>query len=334
MAPNRRMVSFLGRAKRALGDQEIPDLLGKLRAIVGADVPASETKAHAAWIKLRDGQAPDPEELAALEIVIRLLRPAPLSHAGALDDLPDQDGRNIYPQDLKDQWNTFRTKVQPLLYSIGRVNLKDGTHIGTGFLVADNVLATNRHVLGDLTDGSEMLRPGDAVVDFCCEDGGNESSRQIVPINGVVKVHDTFDMALLELPATGRPVAVVEADSPAEGLRVAAIGYPSTDRKRNPLFMDTVFGKKFGFKRAALGEVLDGSDGPDLFHDCSTLGGNSGSPLFSLETGHVVGIHKGGFFMFRNEAVDGSELHPFVSPSRKAPVTRRRRKKRVTKSST
>lgn len=327
MAPNRRMVSFLGRAKRALGDQEIPDLLGKLRAIVGADIPASETKAHAAWIKLRDGHAPDPDELAALEIVIRLLRPAPLSHAGALDDLPDQGERNLYPQELKDQWSTFRTTVQPLLYSIGRVNLKDGTQIGTGFLVADHVLATNRHVLDDLTDGTEALRPGEAVVDFQGEDGAKDEPDNVVPINGVIRVHETFDMALLEVPATGRPVPVLDAASPAEGLRVAAIGYPSTDRKRNPLFMDTVFGNRFGVKRAALGEVLDGSDGPDLFHDCSTLGGNSGSPLFSLKTGHVVGIHKGGFFMFRNEAVDASELHPFVMPGRKRAVARTSRRR-------
>ena len=330
MPASRQMVSFLGRAARALGNQEVPDVLGKLRAIVGADVPASETKAHAAWIKLRDGEAPDPDELSALEIVIRLLRPAPLSHAGALDDLPDQGNRNIYPQDLKDQWSAFRTKVKPLLHSIGRINLKDGTHIGTGFLVADNILATNRHVLGDLTDGTEVLRPGEAVVNFRLEDGSQDKSGDIFPIAGVLRVHDTFDIALLQVPGTSRPVTVVDSAPAPEGLRVAAIGYPSTDRKRNPLFMDTVFGKRFGVKRAAIGEVLDGSEGPELFHDCSTLGGNSGSPIFSLKTGRVVGIHKGGFFMFRNEAVDGSELHPFVSPSRarssgRPPLRRRRR---------
>jgi hypothetical protein len=152
-------------------------------------------------------------------------------------------------------------------------------------------------VLDDLTDGSEALQPGEAVVDFQGGNGEKNRPEHVVPISGVIRVHDTFDMALLEARATGRPVPVIDAASPAEGLRIAGIGYPSNDRKRNPLFMDTVFGGRFGVKRAALGEVLDGSDGPDLFHDCSTLGGNSGSPLFSLKTGHVVGIHKGGFFI-------------------------------------
>jgi len=51
---------------------------------------------------------------------------------------------------------------------------------------------------------------------------------------------------------------------------------------------------------------------PTLFHDCSTLGGNSGSPVFQLETGRVIGIHRSGFFMYRNEAVDGASLDAFV----------------------
>ena len=50
-----------------------------------------------------------------------------------------------------------------------------------------------------------------------------------------------------------------------------------------------------------------------LFHDCSTLGGNSGSPLFSLETGDVVGVHYSGIFMWRNEAVPAADIETFVA---------------------
>ena len=66
-------------------------------------------------------------------------------------------------------------------------------------------------------------------------------------------------------------------------------------------------------KRAALGEVLDGTEAPELFHDCSTTQGNSGSPIFTLLTGEVVGIHRAGFFMYRNEAVDAAALRAFVA---------------------
>ena len=106
------------RAARALGRQEVPEAVAKVRAIVGpVAIPASEADAQAAWEKLRQGAAPGPNELAALELVVRLLRPAPLSRAGALDDLPDQQGHNLYPAELKDAWSAFRTRVQPLLYS-------------------------------------------------------------------------------------------------------------------------------------------------------------------------------------------------------------------------
>jgi endonuclease G len=48
-------------------------------------------------------------------------------------------------------------------------------------------------------------------------------------------------------------------------------------------------------------------------HDCSTLGGNSGSPVLALDTAEVVGLHFGGSFLWRNEAVTAPILADFVS---------------------
>jgi hypothetical protein len=304
------------RAGRALGNHQVQEAVAKVRAIVGpAEIPASEPDAQSAWDKLRNGDAPEPNELAALELVIRLLRPAPFSRGGELDDLPDQQGHNLYPTELKDAWSRFRAKVKPLLYSVGRVNLADGTHIGTGFLVDDGVLATNRHVLDDLTFGTDLLGPGRAQVVFQRETGSNDLPRHIVPIEGVVRVHKTHDIALLALPRLGRPAVTLDAGGVSDGARVAVIGYPAKDEVRNPVFTAAIFGTRLGVKRAALGEVLDGTARPTLFHDCSTLGGNSGSPVFSLDTCRVVGIHRSGFFMYRNEAVDGPSLDAFVRGS-------------------
>ena len=58
----------------ALGDDEqtVPQ---KVRAIIGpGQIPASEAAAQSAWNKLRDGDAPTPDELQALELVIRMMR--------------------------------------------------------------------------------------------------------------------------------------------------------------------------------------------------------------------------------------------------------------------
>ena len=309
MSLDARSARLLARANRALGVHQVGDAVAKIRAIVGpAFIPASEPAAQAAWDTLRNGDAPSADDLAALELVIRLLRPAPLSRGGQLDDLPDQQGHNLYPQDLKDAWAAFRPRVRPLLASIGLVKLSDGTHVGTGFIVGDGVLATNRHVLGDLTFGTEVLREGRAQAVFQREAGSSDDPSNVVAITGVVDVAPTADIALLSIPKLGRPAVQLDVDPPAEGLRVAVIGYPAKDESRNPLFADAVFGGRYGVRRAAIGEVLDGAVTPHFYHDCSTLGGNSGSPVFSLETGRVVGIHRSGFFMYRNEAVDGATL--------------------------
>jgi hypothetical protein len=134
----------------------------------------------------------------------------------------------------------------------------------------------------------------------------------IVPIQGVAAIHLKLDIVLLSVPALGRPVVEIDATAVTETAQVATIGFPGKDLVNNPLFLSGVFGNDFGVKRAALGEVLDGSAAPSLFHDCSTTQGNSGSPIFAIGSGKVAGIHRAGYFMYRNEGVDAPSLRDFV----------------------
>lgn len=310
----RQLESLRARASRALGDHQVTDAVAKVRAIIGPrNIPNSEAQAQTALDRLRAGDTPSADELAALEIVVRLLRPVVYSRGGRLDDLPDDPAHNLHPQEFKDLWALFRMRVSPLLYSIGRIELTAGArHVGTGFLVADDLLATNRHVLAVLTSGVEVLASGAARVVFKQEVGLTNEAAHVVPLEQVEAVHPKLDMVLIRLRPMGRPVVVMSRTPAAEGTRVAVVGYPADDPVNNPLFLSGVFAGRFGVKRAAVGEVLDGTDTPFLFHDCSTTQGNSGSPVFSLETGQVVGIHRAGFFMYRNEAVDALELGKFV----------------------
>lgn len=313
MALDTRLEQLRARAARALGEHRVVEAVAKVKAIIGpANIPDSEPLAQAALDKLHDGEVPSAAELTALEVVVRLLRPVVLSRQGQLDDLPESPGHSLHPQELKDLWSAFRAKVAPLLYSIGRVELASGRHVGTGFLVADGLLATNRHVLGALTLGSEVLAPGTARIVFKQEAGATNPATQIVALEGVAAIHPKLDMVLLTVSKLGRPILEVEAVPAGDAVRVASVGYPANDPMNNPLFLSGVFQNKFGFKCAALGEVLDGTESPALFHDCSTTQGNSGSPIFSLSSGRVAGIHRAGFFMYRNEAVDAVALRQFV----------------------
>ena len=52
-----------------------------------------------------------------------------------------------------------------------------------------------------------------------------------------------------------------------------------------------------------------------LYHDCTTLGGNSGSPVLTLDGAHLVGIHADGMFLARNRAIAGAEALSFLAES-------------------
>jgi hypothetical protein len=77
------------------------------------------------------------------------------------------------------------------------------------------------------------------------------------------------------------------------GTEVAAIGYPMNDpRATPPDWLDRVFGGIFEVKRLMPGLVDHAADNL-YFHDCSTTGGASGSPLIDTSTGNVIGLHAG-----------------------------------------
>ena len=309
MALDEKYRLMLERAKRALGHNSPVDAVKKVRAIIGSrNIPNSEAEAQRALESLYRGEIPTPEQLTALEIVVRLMRPVVFSRNGELEDLPETPNRDLRPTELKDAWSSFMALVRPYVGSIGRVEGAAGNHVGTGFVVGTDVIATNRHVLSVLTSGSEAFAPDSARIVFRQEIGQANRDGDTVLISRVVKVHPTLDMVLLGAEVGTRHPLPLSDVQPTPGERVAAIGYPGKDEANNPLFLTSVFDGKFGMKRAAIGEVLDGTEQPNVFHDCSTTQGNSGSPVFLISSGKVGGIHRSGYFMYRNEAVVASEL--------------------------
>lgn len=304
---------YLARATRAFQSQPVGQVLDRIKAIVGPNnmPPMEQSKlAEKALERLQNGKKPTAKQLAALEFVIRLMRPVPMSRAGTLDNLSKEVAPS-FPD-----WPKFQKSVKPLLYSVGRIDLWPKESVGTGFLVSDGVLVTNKHVLDQLSKGTGTLEKGQAVVRFKYEFGSPDDETP-VNLTGVLAVHDELDIALLKIEKqkfsdAWQPLAL--DPSPVEGGHaVVAIGYPFDDSKRNPLFISALFENKFGVKRAAPGEVSH-LGRQTIFHDCSTLGGNSGSPILSMKTARVVGLHRDGYFLYRNEAVDGASLNEFVQP--------------------
>lgn len=309
---------FLDRCVKVFGDLEPDAVLNRVRAIVGSEsaMPATEEGKLAvqAFRKLKNGDEPTPMELSALQFLIRLTRPAPLVHKGKPDAL-QREHVDTFPA-----WAAFQDAVGclPLVGRIDRASptLATADRIGTGLLLAADLLLTNRHVVNVLSRGTDRLQEGQAVVRFGFEDDSFDADAP-VPITAVASMHETLDMALLRLkpavpglPSSSLAPAIDETPL-AANTDVVVVGYPLDDKERNPMFIGNIFGTEFGVLRASPGQCTK-AFANGFYHDCSTLGGNSGSPVLSLDGARLVGLHTGGGFLWKNAAVSAGAIRQFV----------------------
>ncbi|MCA1367211.1 DNA/RNA non-specific endonuclease [Bradyrhizobium sp. BRP14] len=204
--------------------------------------------------------------------------------------------------------------------NVGRVDLlhhPTQDFVGTGWLIAKDIVVTNRHVAEFFTsierDGSFRFKPG--------SDGG----AQVVMMD-YVRQHESdvpprraFATAVLYIAGQHEPdfaflrVEPLHDTEPlnpatrrgARGQPVAAVGYPAWDGQRNdPQLMARLFGGVYNVKRFAPGLITgEAEDGIIVEADYTSLGGNSGSAVIDLDTGQVVALHFGGVFRRTNSAV-------------------------------
>ncbi len=201
--------------------------------------------------------------------------------------------------------------------AVGRIEVvgHDLDWLGTGWLVAPETIVTNRHVAAEFgrRDGTRFVfrqgldgQPMRASIDLL-EEIGREASltfqlREILHIEDA----DGPDLAFLRVDQLGgdfpaAPIRLAEASQPDDF--VAVIGYPARDsRIPDADLMDHIFGNVYDKKRLAPGQLLEPS-ADAIRHDCSTLGGNSGSVVLSLDSGKAVGLHFAGRFLEANFAV-------------------------------
>jgi S1-C subfamily serine protease len=227
-----------------------------------------------------------------------------------------------------------RTILDAVIPAIGRVEVKnnaDFSWVGTAWLVADDIIVTNRHVareFGRSTTAGFIFRvgvnggPQSALVDFLEEFDRSASLEFAIESILWIATPTEPDVAYLRVkrstarrgPATPIPLAeAVSLDN-----FVVTIGYPARDpRVPDQRLVQRIFGDVYEKKRLAPGQVTD--VGPDeLQHDCSTLGGNSGSPVINLKTGEAVGLHFSGLFLESNFAVPAPKVRELLGKVQRA----------------
>jgi glutamyl endopeptidase len=257
-----------------------------------------------------------PDRDAALEAVVRLReRPALLVQK---NDFPE-------PPDRWRHLNQFRESIRGRLPCTGRIDSPSGKMVGTGFLVADDLVMTNRHVCEFFAGPPpvpeanwEIFAHAQPTIDFKMEH--DEPEHRIFAIQSVVGVHLLQDVALLRVARQAIEPAGASLPTPvalagpgvAPGTDLYAVGYPYVDKENAtpPELIRAIFHDIFQVKRLQPGQFQSMFPKYGVFsHDCSTLGGNSGSGIVDVVSNLIVGIHYKGKYRQANFAVAMWLLH-------------------------
>jgi endonuclease G len=275
---------------------------------------------------LQPGPSPVDRHAAELEAIVLSVGRPPLLV---------QNGSYVVPPDLTEEVKKIidgfkRDMIDPVIARSARVDLIDiprVPYVGTGWIIekpAENraIIVTNRHVaeyfaVADGTGGYRFrtapnFRPYEARIDFKEEYGSQDAlEAQVINVLFIAGPRDP-DIALLEAEGDVLvDMTPIELDSkdPVKELDVGVVGYPAYDSRNDPDDVARYFGDIFDVKRFAFGEINSVSkDNPEFSHDATTLGGNSGSCVFDLNSGKAVGLHFAGDYRVGNYAVPGAEI--------------------------
>jgi endonuclease G len=86
--------------------------------------------------------------------------------------------------------------------------------------------------------------------------------------------------------------------------------------------MERIYGKIYNKKRLAPGAVTS-IEPKRILHNCTTLGGNSGSAVIDLDTGEALGLHCSGTFLTANYAVPSNLVDELLETVRSGRGIRR-----------
>ncbi|MFC6636797.1 nuclease [Sulfitobacter sp. JBTF-M27] len=263
-----------------------------------------------------------------LEAIVKAVGRPPLIVTGGI-----VQGKHTLNADFPPDTDVKIAGVEPFLPYVGRVEFlnHDMAWGGTAWVIAEEadhlLICTNRHVAEIVArrtfrgDGVYMFAPANlpygAQVDFIEEVDGDPNPDAVFRIEKFTYLADdaSADVAIGRIAKPDdnaayplMPLDLAEADG-EDGEIVAVVGYPARDSLRNDLSqMENYFKGLYDVKRFAPGFLQAQGGVSILSHDCTTLGGNSGSPVIRLEDAKVVGLHFAGRFAVGNSAVRVSTL--------------------------
>ena len=219
-------------------------------------------------------------------------RLGPTCHSAAVADL-----RPSASKVLKD----FPDLASSVVAIYARFGTDAFAQIGTGFF-ASGFLLTNKHVgvdyryVSGINEWVGKINP-DAQIEVALQ---GTTQRVQLPANTKVWVHRTADVMAFDWPASLLPLArrfEISTDTVSPGEKIAVLGYPTLGTTSDSSNIAAkVYGLCPGQNNVDLGlrmsqGIVEAPITESFFHTANTLGNNSGSPVFLIKNGRVIGIH-------------------------------------------
>ncbi len=169
----------------------------------------------------------------------------------------------VYPD--FNRLDSFLKSVDESVFMI-QVQSQQGSFVGSGFSVAPNLIATNRHVVEGATAQNIKIIAKNKVFSV--------ANMEVDPIN---------DLAILKVDENLTPFRLGEFNFVAPGEQVLALGFPSPS--------SNVHGENIYISRGIVNSIRNINVSPErvIFIDAKIGRGMSGGPLFN-DLGEVIGI--------------------------------------------
>jgi hypothetical protein len=327
----KRIAAKLRDAARRRGPGPLPDA----NADADADRIAKSLVAEArgAVEQLENGASDGsltPRQNMALEAVLHTRgRPALKIEEKGIEELDDtaHPGSGFWRSFLNDH----EDDIFAVASAVGAVHVSAAFSApfvqGTAWLVRNDLVVTNRHVLfpkvgerlarrHDSDPLSARMKTGISVtIDFAFDNGaaGRKLQAAIVDVPFVSAESDPIDVAVIRivpLTSVAAPKPLTVSAQPLAVDQLYVVGHPGR-MAAIPDEVNAVFGSPDERKRVSFGELMD-SDAtrPDeLIHDASTIGGFSGGCVLAFDSREVVGLHHFGDPTGGNRAFKSGALH-------------------------
>jgi endonuclease G len=279
---------------------------------------------------VREGGLPDEEKGTrpwTEAVITRYMRPVLLV----------RNNRFQIPEslELRKRLLPTRSLIEHYLPSVGRIEFRfhpSKRWGGTGWMIANGVIVTNRHVAEEFalrTNGKISFQKNftgksmEAWIDFREEfiESGVQIESFEIPIKEIkfLEEHDRGkpDVAFLLLEEhkfLPEPIPIKPAKID-ENSFIVVVGYPARDPRGVVDAHEAyeLFGDIYDVKRLSPGQIMIVEDDAWYFtHNATTLGGNSGSVILDVNSGQAVGMHFQGHLREANHAIKGNTLLEYL----------------------